>query len=215
MTETTATIATLRTQAVNTDTGATIPKTAPDQIAVTGRLPGGAVAGMHFRGGALRTTPFAWEIDGTRGSLRITGDVGLPMSAALTVEGARDKESLSPLAPPAEYDRFPELIGTPAHNVAHLYAQIVEALSGRDYRRADVRACGGAPPLDRSDRGQGNGKMTDEAKTAVVQDHLHLTAHATVPVVSVRHGKARANRRAPNSREAATAASATIGRYAD
>lgn len=132
LTETTATIATLRTQAVNTDTGATIPKTAPDQIAVTGRLPGGAVAGMHFRGGALRTTPFAWEIDGTRGSLRITGDVGLPMSAALTVEGARDKESLSPLAPPAEYDRFPELSGTLAHNVAHLYAQIVEALSGRD-----------------------------------------------------------------------------------
>ena len=54
------------------------------------------------------------------------------MSAALTVEGARDKESLSALALPAEYARFPDLSGTPAHNVARLYAQIVEALSGRD-----------------------------------------------------------------------------------
>ncbi|MGW3851677.1 Gfo/Idh/MocA family protein [Streptomyces fagopyri] len=132
LTAVTATVATVRTQAVNTDTGETIAKTAPDQIAVTGRLPGGAVAGMHFRGGALRTTPFAWEIDGTRGSLRITGDVGLPMSATLAVEGAHDQEALSPLELPAGYDRFPELAGTPAHNVAHLYAEVAEALSGRD-----------------------------------------------------------------------------------
>ncbi|MBW8705447.1 Glucose--fructose oxidoreductase [Streptomyces sp. MBT84] len=132
LTGTTATIATLRTQAVNTDTGKAIAKTAPDQIAVTGRLPGGAVASMHFRGGAPRTTPFAWEIDGTRGSLRITGDVGLPMSAALAVEGAHDQEALSPLELPAGYDRFPGMSGTPAHNVAHLYAEVAEALSGRD-----------------------------------------------------------------------------------
>ncbi|MEV7155521.1 hypothetical protein AB0N77_13050 [Streptomyces misionensis] len=132
LTRTTATIATLRTQAVNTDTGEAIAKTAPDQIAVTGRPPGGAVASMHFRGGALRTTPFVREIDGTRGSLRITGDVGLPMSAALTVEGAHDQDALSPLELPAGYDRFPQLAGTPAHNVAHLYAEVAETLWGRD-----------------------------------------------------------------------------------
>lgn len=86
LTETTATIATLRTEAINTDTETVIPKTAPDQIAVTGRLPGGAVASMYFRGGARRTTPFLWEIDGTRGSLRITAKLGLPMSSALMVE---------------------------------------------------------------------------------------------------------------------------------
>ncbi|MEU6851397.1 hypothetical protein ABZ901_15910 [Actinacidiphila alni] len=122
LTAVTATVATVRPQAVNTDTGAAITKTAPDQIAVIGRLPDGAVAGMHFRAGALRTTPFVWEIDGTRGSLRITADVSLPASAALAVEGARDQEALSSLELPAGYDRFPALAGTPAHNVAHLYA---------------------------------------------------------------------------------------------
>ncbi|MEV4118494.1 Gfo/Idh/MocA family oxidoreductase [Micromonospora sp. NPDC049645] len=132
LSETTATIATLSTQALNTDTGAVIPKTAPDQIAVTGRLTGGAVASMHFRAAARRTTPFAWEIDGTRGSLRITGNIGLPMSAALAVEGARDEQAMSPLEMPAGYDRFPHLAATPAHNVAHLYAQIAKTLAGRD-----------------------------------------------------------------------------------
>jgi hypothetical protein len=121
---TTGAIATLRTEAINIDTGATIPKTAPDQLAITGRLPGGAVASMHFRGGALRTTPLLWEIDGTRSALRITARLGLPMSAALAVEDA----PLAPLELPAAYARFPSLAGTPAHNVAHLYAQVAEAL---------------------------------------------------------------------------------------
>jgi predicted dehydrogenase len=66
------TIATLRDTVLNTDTGEPVPMTAPDQIAVRGRLTGGAVASMHFRGGAPRTTPFTWEIDGTRGSLRLS-----------------------------------------------------------------------------------------------------------------------------------------------
>jgi predicted dehydrogenase len=132
LSDTTATIATLQTQALVTDTGATIPKTSPDQVAVSGRLPGGGVASMHFRSAAYRTTPLLWELDGTRGSLRITGNIGLPMSAALTVKGARNDETLAPLALPAQYDPFPALAGTPAHNVAHLYAHIVDALVGRD-----------------------------------------------------------------------------------
>jgi predicted dehydrogenase len=130
LTATAATIDTLRPQVLVADTGNTIAKTAPDQLVVTGRLPGGAVSNMHFRGAAHRTTGFLWEIDGTRGSLRITGDIGLPMSAVLAVEGARDDEQLAPLRQPAGYDRFPELAGTPAHNVAHLYLQIAQALSG-------------------------------------------------------------------------------------
>jgi predicted dehydrogenase len=125
------TIATLQTEALVTDTGLTIRKTAPDQLALTGRLPGGGVASMHFRGAARRTTPLLWEINGTRGSLRITGDVGLPMSATLRVEGAQDDGPMAPLELPAGFDRFPELAGTPAHNVAHLYAGIVDAMAGR------------------------------------------------------------------------------------
>jgi predicted dehydrogenase len=126
-----ATIATQQTEALNTDTGETIPKSSPDQVAVTGRLPGGAVASMHFRAAAFRTTPFLWELDGTEGSLRIDGNLGLPMSAALTVEGAREGEEMAPLEIPDGYDKFPALAGTMAHNVAHLYSQIGEALGGR------------------------------------------------------------------------------------
>lgn len=132
LTDATSMVATLRSEALNTDTDVMIPMTAPDQIAVIGRLPGGAVASMHFRGGAPPTTPLLWEIEGSRGSLRITADIGLPMSAALHVEAARDSAPFTPLKAPAGYDRFPSLAGTPAHNVAHLYAHIVEAMAGRE-----------------------------------------------------------------------------------
>lgn len=127
----TGTIATLQHAATVSDTGETIPKTSPDQLAVTGRLPGGGVVSMAFRAAARRTTPFLWEIDGADGSLRITGDSGLPMSATLNVEGAQGDARMARLAQPSGYDLFPELANTPAHNVAHLYSQVREALNGR------------------------------------------------------------------------------------
>src|SRR5690606_15778667 len=46
--------------------------TAPDQVAVSGVLAGGAVASLHFRGGASRGTNLLWEINGTEGDLQIT-----------------------------------------------------------------------------------------------------------------------------------------------
>jgi predicted dehydrogenase len=125
-------LATQLAEGLVVDTGVTIPKTAPDQLAVTGFLSGGAVASMHFRGAARRTTPLVWEIDGTEGSLRITGDVGLPMSATLRVEGAHGDEPMAPMNQPDDYDKFPTLAGTPAHNVAHLYAHVADTLRGED-----------------------------------------------------------------------------------
>jgi predicted dehydrogenase len=132
LTETTTQLATLLPDGIIADTGAVIPKTAPDELAVTGRLSAGGVASMHFRGAAHRTTPFLWEIDGTEGSLRVTGNVGLPMSATLTLEGAQGTDQLAPMTLPDGYDRYPDLLGTPAHNVAHLYDRVATAIGGQD-----------------------------------------------------------------------------------
>jgi hypothetical protein len=39
---------------------------------------------------------------------------------------------LAPLQQPTGYDLYPGLVGTPAHNVAHLYTQVVDAMAGRE-----------------------------------------------------------------------------------
>ena len=61
----------------------------------------------------------------------LIGDT-IPFAHALDMQGVLLREEMAPLEQPAVYDRFPELAGTMAHNVAHLYAQIVEALAGQD-----------------------------------------------------------------------------------
>ncbi|WP_041939266.1 MULTISPECIES: Gfo/Idh/MocA family protein [Frankia] len=122
-----ATTATRRPQVRNAETGAAVPMTAEDQIAVSGTLVGGAVASIHLRGGTPRGTGFLWEINGTDGDLQVTSSTGSLNYGQITILGSQGGEPLAELTTPASYDAFPALAGQPAAAVAHAYAQI-----GRD-----------------------------------------------------------------------------------
>ncbi|WP_069884546.1 Gfo/Idh/MocA family protein [Streptomyces luteocolor] len=132
-TEVSATLATRRPVVHEEGTGRAAAMTVDDQIAVSGRLAGGAVASVHFRAGLSRGTNFHWEINGTEGDLVVTGDSGHLQQAALTVRGARGTDaSPAELPVPARHFAVPELDdlrGLPAYNVGAQYAQVLADLT--------------------------------------------------------------------------------------
>lgn len=104
------------------------PMTAHDQVAVTGLLEGGAVATVHYRGGASRATNFRWEINGTEGDIVATADAGHAQMFPLTLVGARgDAQALEPLPVSEKYRWTPEL-SMVAENVAQAYALLADDL---------------------------------------------------------------------------------------
>ncbi|THB00219.1 Gfo/Idh/MocA family oxidoreductase [Streptomyces sp. LRa12] len=121
-----------RTSAVDTETGRPVPMTAADQVVASGRLPGGAVATFHYRGGMSRGTNFRWEINGTEGDLVLTAPVGHPQLSPLTLEGGRGTSTaLAPLAVPEAYARVARLeprADAPAYAVAHAYQRFLDDL---------------------------------------------------------------------------------------
>lgn len=121
-----------RTSALDTTTGQRVPMTAADQVVASGRLPGGAVAGFHYRGGMSRGTNFRWEINGTEGDLVLTAPTGHLQLSPLTLEGGRGtSHGLAPLAVPESYVRVPALdprTAAPAYAVAHAYRQFLDDL---------------------------------------------------------------------------------------
>jgi predicted dehydrogenase len=124
LTTVTATVATRRSQIRITDTGDQLPQTAEDQIAVTSILETGAVASIHYRGGSSRSTNLLWEINGTAGDLRVTGDSGHLQYGQFTLHGARDGDpQLTELSVPARYLDGLKLSGPPAA-VEYAYTQL-------------------------------------------------------------------------------------------
>jgi predicted dehydrogenase len=112
--------------------GATVPVTVADQVAVIGTLADGAAVSVFYRGGTSRGDNFRWEINGTEGDLIITADWGNPQVADLTLSGGRAGDTAAaPLPVPASYrDDVPaELAGSPAANVARLYAALARDLA--------------------------------------------------------------------------------------
>src|SRR5437868_6380832 len=83
------------------ETGEEIVKTAADQIAVIGTLTSGATASVHVREAVAGGTGFLWEINGTDGTLRITGDAAVPEIVPLTVAGAHGQDEPAELAVPS------------------------------------------------------------------------------------------------------------------
>ncbi|MFB9684618.1 Gfo/Idh/MocA family protein [Amycolatopsis plumensis] len=122
--ELSATMATVRPRVRDEVTGESVEMTAPDQIAVTGVLTGGAVASLHLRGGTSPATNFHWEINGTEGTLVVEAADSLFWIAKLTLRGSRTG-TLEKLTVPARYE-LPQLAGRsaePSYNVAHAYAR--------------------------------------------------------------------------------------------
>jgi predicted dehydrogenase len=156
-TEVNATLATRRRHVRNMATGQLAPMTSPDQVVVSGVLEGGAVASVHFRGGASRATNLLWEINGTDGDVRITGGSGHVQFGQVTVHGAQhDSTALEELRVPSSYSSLAghAVSGTETwHPVAHAYEQIVADLALGTHHVADfAHGAGLHRLLDRIER---------------------------------------------------------------
>jgi predicted dehydrogenase len=99
-----ATLAVRRPAATVIETGESIPMSAHDAIAISGSFPSGAVASVHFRACAPPGTGLRWEINGTRGTLLVTGGNGHLQFGLVKVRGATGGETeLADLPLPVEY----------------------------------------------------------------------------------------------------------------
>lgn len=127
-----ADLVTARTTVRVRDTGATMQVTAPDQIAVSGALAGGAAASLYYRGGHSRGQNLRWEINGTEGDLVLSapGVNGNIQVADLKLEGGRGADTdVSEIRVADKYsDGVPRELAGPARNVAFLYAHLAEDL---------------------------------------------------------------------------------------
>lgn len=123
-----AVTATRRPEVAVTPDGGNRTMTAEDQVAVVGTLRSGAVTSIHYRGGRPAGTGFLWEINGTRGDLRVTADSGHLQLSPATVWASQDGTELAPVTLPDGVDRFPGLTGQASHQLAHSYAQVLADL---------------------------------------------------------------------------------------
>jgi predicted dehydrogenase len=114
-----------RTETKIRETGAMVSMTSPDQVLFAGVVQGGAPVSVHYRGGIHSGTILAMEINGTKGSLRLTGASGGGQSAILTLEGASgDSKVMKPMPLPEPYS--PDASLQPrAFALAGAYAQLV------------------------------------------------------------------------------------------
>ena len=105
------------------DTGATLPRTNPDQVLVTGTFANGAVLTVQLEAGKRNNAGVQIDLTGTEGDLRITNATSFGPSVNL-IEGARgDAQPLQALPVPAQYDWLPEHdLGGSVAELAHLYA---------------------------------------------------------------------------------------------
>ena len=111
-------------------TGEIVPKTSPDQLAVSGILGDGAVASCQIRGGVTRGIAFLLEIHGDSGDLVLAATSRASMQRQeLTVHGAQRSAPLAALPIPDKYRWVPKETpeGTP-YNVAQLYVKLAESI---------------------------------------------------------------------------------------
>jgi predicted dehydrogenase len=122
-----ATIALRRPTATDRHSGAVVPVTAPDQVAVTGTLANGAVVVVQFRGGTTAGPALEWQILGTSGELRLTSHSGMLQHGKVKLGGSIDGKAHGDDLPiPPALDLVPQLAGAPdsAHSVANAYVRL-------------------------------------------------------------------------------------------
>ena len=127
--EVSAVLATRRTSALVIESGEKQSVTAPDQVLVSGVFASGAPISIHYRGGLARDAHgLFWEINGTKGDIRVTGFSGHPQMEQLSLYGVQDGETaFRPLELPASYrSGWPE--DPVPGNVARLYARMAQDL---------------------------------------------------------------------------------------
>ena len=123
-----ALMANRRTTTILAETGETLPLTSEDQVAFNATLEGGAVLSAHYRGGVSKGTGLLWEINGTKGDLRLSALGGHAQIFDLTVEGAgADDQAMAVMTVPDSY-YVTDLRSGPAVNVAEAYARLANDL---------------------------------------------------------------------------------------
>lgn len=129
LTEVSATTAVRRPLVTRTDTGEQVPMTAEDQLAISGRLEGGAVISVHYRGGRSPGLGLTWEINGSAGTILVTGPSGHLQYGQVEVQVARDgARELTPCPIPAGYEAVAaDPAGLP-YTVAQAYAHLRQDL---------------------------------------------------------------------------------------
>jgi predicted dehydrogenase len=142
----TASMAIRRREVRVVEDGSTRAVTAPDHVAITGVLCGGAVASVFYRGGASRGENLRWEINGTKGDLVLTADIGIVQVADLRLQGGRNgAATLHEIPIPSIYTTLSATVPQgPPTNIAYLYTQFAKDL--RQGTRltpdfADARQC--------------------------------------------------------------------------
>jgi predicted dehydrogenase len=125
-TELSALMTSRRISSTMVETGEAVPMSAEDQIVIGGRLEGGAVVSVHYRGGMTSGTGLLWEINGTKGDLQITAVGGHGQIFDLSLTGASGaNRALQPLEVPQKYRWAPPVAG-PAFNVAQMYVRLAD-----------------------------------------------------------------------------------------
>jgi predicted dehydrogenase len=113
-----------RTTTTVVPAGRTIAMDSPDQVLINGLLECGAPVSVHYRSGLRGGTPMMLEINGTRGSLKLTGTAGGGQTAGLTLDGCgNDSREMQRMLVPDRYVTIPSLAER-AEGVAAAYAQI-------------------------------------------------------------------------------------------
>jgi predicted dehydrogenase len=110
--------------------GSIQPVKAPDHVAISGILRGGAVVSVFYRGGASRGQNLRWEINGTQGDLVLSADIGIVRVADLKLQSGRDGEAfVGELPIPHRYHELaPQVPAGRPRNIGYLYAQFAKDL---------------------------------------------------------------------------------------
>jgi len=109
------------------ETGQILPRSAPDEVLLQGRLVGGTLASLHFRPGSGRPNGFVWEISGSEGAITVAGEMGNLQMTGLTVTLLREGGNPEPVDPLLPADSTLPRHPVP-RNVACLYAMIAADL---------------------------------------------------------------------------------------
>ena len=112
-----------------TDTKKMVDVTSPDNVLVSGRLAGGAVASVHVGAVPWAGCGYRMEIYGREGTLTATGNVSSQRGESLRLQGAQRSHDLKVLDIPERFvhvpDSFPR--GDP-FNVGQMYTLFAEAI---------------------------------------------------------------------------------------
>lgn len=100
-----STLAHRRQEAVLLTDQSIVPQLTIDQIAISGILKNEALINVHYRSGISAGINFHWEINGSKGDIVITGDLGQMQLTQITIQWAKSGDALTDLPIPAEYLR--------------------------------------------------------------------------------------------------------------